>query len=146
MPENRIPDKVDIQETISRYHEAASTYDLDQLVATFVPNGIWEVPSMDLRAEGADALRQTMAALIEPIEYLVQINAPAIIEVEGDTASARSLVRECAQFRNGGVYMDVVGRFNDRLERTADGWRFSHRAFTIIGTQVTEGQISEGAK
>ena len=36
---------------------------------------------------------------MEPIEYLVQINAPAIIAVDGDSASARSLIRECAKFR-----------------------------------------------
>ena len=40
-----------------------------------------------------------MTALMAPIEYLVQINAPAIIAVDGDTASARSLIRECAKFR-----------------------------------------------
>ena len=50
-----------------------------------------------------------------PIEYLVQINAPAIIAVDGDTASARSLVRECAKFRDRPGLMDVVGQFNDEL-------------------------------
>jgi hypothetical protein len=130
-------EKVEIQETISRYHEGAATFDLDQIVATFLPDGTWEVPSLKLRAVGHVDLRETMAALIEPIEYLVQINAPAIIDVDGDTASARSLVRECALLRDGGVYMDVVGQFVDGLERTSDGWKFAHRTFTVFGTHVT---------
>ena len=131
-------EKVDIQETISRYHEGGSRSDLDQVIATFLPDGVWEVPSLKIRAEGHGGIRATMAALVAPIEYLVQINAPAIIDVDGDSASARSLVRECAMFREGGVYMDVVGQFNDTLERTSEGWKFAHRTFTMIGSHVTE--------
>ena len=39
-------DKLEIQETISLYHEGASTADWDQLIATFLPDGIWEVPAL----------------------------------------------------------------------------------------------------
>ena len=78
-----------------------------------------------------------MTAVLEPIEYLVQINAPAIIAVDGDTASARSLVRECAKFRDRPGLMDVVGQFVDELQRTPDGWRFAHRTFTILGTHMS---------
>lgn len=131
-------DKLEIQETISRYHEGASTFDVDQIIATFQPGAVWEVPSLHIRSEGLDSIREQMTALIAPIEYLVQINAPAIIDIDGDTASARSLIRECAKFRDGGVLMDVGGQFNDRLERTPDGWRFARRTFTVIGTQVTD--------
>src|SRR5262249_30128680 len=125
-------EKVEIQETISRYHEGASTYDWEQIVATFLPDAVWEGPALGLRCEGNAEVRETMPAWCEPIEYLVQINAPAIIDLDGDRASARSLIRECAKLREGGVLMDVVGQFNDVLERTADGWKFAHRTFTII--------------
>ena len=47
-------DKVEIQETISLYHEGGSTADWDQLMATFLPDGIWEVP-----AHGASSARAT---------------------------------------------------------------------------------------
>jgi ketosteroid isomerase-like protein len=132
-------DKIEIQETISRYHEGASTFDLEQIIATFLPDAVWEVPSMNLRAEGHQGLRETMGAVIASLDYLVQINAPAIIEVDGDRASARSLIRECTRFREGDVYMDVVGQFNDRLERTAHGWKFARRVFTVLGTETTKG-------
>jgi len=132
-------DKVEIQETISRYHEGASTSDLEQIISTFLPDGVWEVPSLHVRVQGHADIREKMEELVAPIAYLVQINAPAIIEVDGDTAEARSLIRECARLRDGGVHMDVVGQFQDRLERTREGWKFAHRTFTVIGTQVTEG-------
>jgi hypothetical protein len=130
-------DKVEIQETISIYHEGASKADYDQMMTTFLPDGIWEVPGMELRSQGIDDIRSTMTELMAPIEYLMQINAPAIIGVDGDRASARSLIRECAKFRDRPGLMDVVGQFNDELRRTPDGWRFAHRTFTILGTHMT---------
>jgi ketosteroid isomerase-like protein len=130
-------DRLDIQDTISRYHEGGSTTDWDQVMATFLPDGIWEVPALRVRSEGHAAIRETMVALMAPIEYLVQINAPAIITVDGDAASARSLIRECAKFRGQAGIIDVVGQFNDELQRTPTGWKFAHRTFTIFGTHMS---------
>jgi len=137
-------DKIDIQETISLYHEGGSTSDWDQVMATFLPDAIWEVPALRIRSQGHAAIRETMTALMGPIEYLVQINAPAIIAVDGDSASARSLIRECAKFRGQAGVIDVVGRFNDELHRTATGWRFAHRTFTILGTHLSAETPAEG--
>jgi hypothetical protein len=133
-------DKVEIQETISLYHEGGSKTDWDQVMATFLADGIWEVPALRIRSQGHAAIREAMTTLMEPIEYLVQINAPAIIAVDGDSASARSLIRECAKLRDQPGLIDVVGQFNDELHRTSDGWRFAHRTFTILGTFVAEGR------
>jgi len=130
-------DKLEIQETISLYHEGGSTSDWDQVLATFLPDGIWEVPALRIRSAGQAAIRETMTALMEPIEYLVQINAPAIVAVDGDSASARSLIRECAKFRGQPGIIDVVGQFNDELRRTSTGWKFAHRTFTIFGTHLS---------
>lgn len=130
-------DRLDIQDTISRYHEGGSTTDWDQVMATFLPDGIWEVPALRIRSEGHEAIRETMTALMAPMEYLVQINAPAIITVDGDSATARSLIRECAKFRSQAGIIDVVGQFNDELQRTPTGWKFAHRTFTIFGTHMS---------
>ena len=130
-------DKAEIQETISLYHEAASKLDFDQLMATFLPDAIWEVPSMEISSQGRDNIRSLMENLMAPIEYLVQINAPAVIVVDDDTASARSMIRESAKFRNRAGLMDVVGQYVDRLERTPDGWKFARRTFTVLGTHLS---------
>jgi hypothetical protein len=133
-------DELAIQQTISLYHEGASKPDLEQLIATFLPDGTWEVPAFEFLCTGHAEMREVMSAVLEPIEYLVQINAPAIIAVDGDTASARTLVRECAKYRGRPGLVDVVGQFVDGLQRTPDGWRFARRTFTIIGTHTSEGR------
>ena len=130
-------DELAIQQTISLYHEGASKPDLEQLISTFLPDGTWEVPAFEFLCNGHAEMREVMSGLLEPIEYLVQINAPAVIVVDGDTASARSLIRESAKFRNRPGLMDVVGQYNDELKRTSDGWKFAHRTFTILGTHIS---------
>jgi hypothetical protein len=137
-------DRLDIQDTISRYHEGGSTGDWDQVLGTFLPDGIWEVPALRILSQGQAAIRDAMLGLMAPIEYLVQINAPAIITVEGDSASARSLIRECARFRGQPDVIDVVGQFHDELRRTDDGWRFAHRTFTILGTHQSAATPAAG--
>jgi SnoaL-like domain len=133
-------DELAIQQTISLYHEGASRPDLEQLIATFLPDGTWEVPAFQFLCHGHAEMREVMSAVLEPIEYLVQVNAPAIIAVDGDTASARTLVRECAKYRGRPGLVDVVGQFVDGLQRTPDGWRFARRTFTILGTHTSEGR------
>ena len=130
-------DKAEIQETISLYHEAASKLDFDQLMGTFLPHAIWEVPSLEISTQGRDNIRSVMETLMAPIEYLVQINAPAVIVVDDDTASARSMIRESAKFRNRAGLVDVVGQYVDRLERTPSGWKFARRTFAVLGTHLS---------
>jgi hypothetical protein len=130
-------DKIEIQELISIYHEGASTAEFDQLVATFLPDGTWEVPALGILCRGRDDIRSMISKVMAPIDYLVQVHAPAIIVVDGDTASARSLVRESAKFRDRSELMDVVGQYVDELERTPEGWRFARKTFTILGTHLS---------
>ena len=75
-----------IQETISLYHEGGSKTDWDQVMATSCRRHL-EVPA-HIRSQGHTAIREAMTALMELVEYPVQINA-AIITVDGDSASAR---------------------------------------------------------
>jgi ketosteroid isomerase-like protein len=133
-------DEVEIQQLISLYHEGGSTADYDQVLATFLPDGIWEVPALDVRSQGHADIRAAISGLVASIEYLVQINAPAVIVVDGDTATARSLVHESAKFRNRPGLMNVVGQYRDELQRTADGWRFARRTFTILGRHMAAEQ------
>jgi 3-phenylpropionate/cinnamic acid dioxygenase small subunit len=54
------------------------------------------------------------------------------IEVDGDTASASTYVRAVLVVTDDPLtWYEPVGRYEDRLVRTADGWRISHRTFHL---------------
>jgi hypothetical protein len=53
-----------------------------------------------------------------------------VIEVDGDTATASTYVRAVLVVTDDPLmWYEPVGRYEDRLVRTPDGWRISHRIF-----------------
>jgi uncharacterized protein (TIGR02246 family) len=129
--EFRMTDEGAIQQNISRYNEAASTRDWEAAVATYIPDGVWESVGSGHRFEGRDAIRDALIAFTSALEYVVQINAPAVISVDGDSAAARSVVRESGKFAGRDEGIEAFGIYVDRLVRTTEGWRFAQRRFEL---------------
>jgi ketosteroid isomerase-like protein len=126
-------DEFSIQNTLNCYSEGVSRGDWDQAVATYTQDGTWEVAGSELKFRGTTEIRNAMKLLTEPFAYLVQINAPAVISVRGDQATARSVIREAGKYRNADEAMEGYGWYEDLLTRTADGWRFIKRIYHVRG-------------
>jgi ketosteroid isomerase-like protein len=124
-------DRSEIQQTINLYHQAGSLGDLALMVSTFTPDGVWEFTQSGRRFEGHPAIHEAAVGFTAALEYVAQINAPALITVDGDTAAATSSIRETAKYAGRDEGIEAFGVYVDRLVRTADGWRFTHRAFDL---------------
>ena len=79
-----------IQQTLNIYTEGASRADWDQVMSTFLPDGVWSVPALDWNLQGHAAIQPAMAGFTDQMAYWVQTAAPAIIVVDGDRATARA--------------------------------------------------------
>jgi ketosteroid isomerase-like protein len=123
-----------IQQTINTYSLSASRRDWGRAIATFMPDAIWEVEGLGLRMKGHEEMRPGFPHAVSAAEFLVQLNAPAVITINGDTATAESVIREAGKVKTTGEWFDVLGTYNDSLVRTPQGWRFTHRLFKMIGT------------
>ncbi len=127
-------DEEAIQQTLNRYTEGASRRDWDQVMNTFLPDGVWSVPGQGLEVQGHDAMRAAMGGFVQMMDYFVQMNTPAIIAIDGDAATARSVIRECGKFAGKDEALEVLGFYKDELVRTGDGaWKFAKRTFTSAG-------------
>ena len=126
-------DEIAIQQTLNRYSEGCSRADWDQVMATFMPDGIWEIASTGARFQGHKMIREAMAAFVSHMAYFVQINTPATIAIKGDNATARSIIRECGKFADRAEALEAFGFYSDELVRTADGWKFRQRRFEGAG-------------
>lgn len=127
-------DQIEIQYLLNLYSEAASRGDFDTVVSTFTAEGSWEVESFGLKFVGLDAILGAQKDFTAAMEYLVQMNAPAVIAVDGDAATARSTIRECGKFKDKDEAVEFMGYYVDTLERRAGEWRFAKRVFHLIGT------------
>jgi uncharacterized protein (TIGR02246 family) len=126
-------DETAIQYLLNRYSEGATRADWDMVMSTFTEDGVWEIPGNELR--GHEAIRAAMSAFTMQFAHYVQINSPATILVEGDRATARSIVRECGRYKERDEALEVMGFYHDELVRTAAGWLFARKRFETIGMQ-----------
>jgi ketosteroid isomerase-like protein len=125
-------DGLSIQQTLNRWSEGASRSDWDQVAATLMPDAVWEAPAVGMKCEGVAAVLTNLQAVVAPMSYSVQVNAPGVITVHGDRAVARSVIRESGKYADRDEALEILGFYCDALVRTAEGWKFSHRSFEVV--------------
>jgi uncharacterized protein (TIGR02246 family) len=125
-------DEIAIQQLLNRSTDGASRSDMQQVLSTFTPDGVYETSGVCL--EGRAAIEAATTAYLAEFAYVVQINAPALIVVDGDKATARSVIRECSKYADADELLELLGVYSDELIRTADGWRLARRTFTSLGS------------
>lgn len=136
-------DEAEIQRLLNTYSQFASKGDLETASETWVPEGVWAIPHLGMRLEGRAAIRGALQAFMDTMEYVLQLNSPALIAVTGDTATASSSIRESGKTRGKLEGFDYYGLYEDELVRTPDGWRFTVRTFRGLGSHffpLTSGE------
>jgi ketosteroid isomerase-like protein len=126
-------DELAIQQVINRYSEAASRADWEHVLSTYAPEGVWEIPVLAAKFAGHEAIRQGLITISAPFDYIVQLNAPGVIKLEGDRATARSVMRECGKYSGKDEALEVLLIYDDSLVRTPDGWKFTRRTCEVSG-------------
>ncbi len=119
-----------VRAAIGTYTQALDDGRTDDVVATFCPDGVCEIPGMGTH-EGHGALREAYASWTpkQPQRHLV-LNT-VVTEWSDDEARATSDVVFILKGASGwGI--QLVGRYRDILHRDGDTWRFHHRAATFV--------------
>ncbi len=114
-----------VRATIAAYTHALDDGRTDDVVATFCPDGVCDIPGMGTH-EGHDALRAayTKWKPRQPQRHLV-VNT-LVTDWNDDEASATSDV-VFLLLGDSGWTVQVVGRYYDVLHRDDTTWRFHRR-------------------
>jgi hypothetical protein len=118
-----------VRATIAGYTQALDDGRTDDVVATFCPDGVCDIPGMGTH-EGHDALRAAYAgwAPRRPQRHLV-LNT-LVTEWGNDEAEAISDVVFILLGKSGWA-IQLVGRYHDTLHRNGGTWRFHRRVATF---------------
>jgi len=127
-------DEVAIQQVLNRYSLGSSLPDWNQVADTFLPDAEWIAPAVGT-FKGWEQMYPVMSGFVAQMDYFIQVNAPAAIVVTGDTATARSVIRECGKFAGRDEALEIMGIYDDELCRTTAGWKFARRTFGALGAQ-----------
>jgi len=119
-----------VRATIAAYTHALDDGRTDDVIATFCPDGVCEIPGMGTHA-GHDALRAAYSAWKprRPQRHLV-VNT-LVTHWNDHEASAISDVIFLLQGEAGWA-IQVVGRYHDTLHHDDGSWRFHRRAAEFV--------------
>ena len=118
-----------------RYCRALDTKDWAALDTVFLPDADANLAST-AELIGRDAIVGRISAALSHLDDSQHLVGNHEVTVAGDTATHRCYlqaqhVRHAAV---GGANYLVGGRYEDRLVRTADGWRIAHRTLVVMWT------------
>ena len=132
-----LADHLAIQNLMNRYTDAINQRDWKALEDVFAGNGIWDVggPDCELSSmcflfEGMRNVVEGIAKTVSTTELCIQSNHAAVIEVQGERATARSTIQEIARPVGSDSGLTLWGTYYDDIIRDTDGeWRFLRRSF-----------------
>lgn len=119
-----------VRAAINRYTMALDDGRTDEIVDTFCPDGVCDIPGLGRHA-GHQALREAYAGIQprRPQRHLI-LNT-LVTEWNDHQAQATSDV-VFILLGKAGWSIQLVGRYDDILHRDGDQWRFHHRSATFV--------------
>jgi len=125
-----ISDRLQINDLLVRYTVAIDKKDWALLDTCFTPDAHLDYTSAGGIAGDYPKVRAWLEAALVPFPVTVHAIANSVVEIDGDTAKARTYVHNPMTFPNpdGSIHLFTVGAYyNDRLRWTDDGWRICER-------------------
>jgi len=127
--------------------------DLAGYGALFTQDGEWS--GVVGRAVGPAAIADLLAQYCKPWESEARrtyhLTTDMVIDIDGDSARASAKWQHIVRSEGDAPVILHLGHYDDRLRRTADGWRFTRRAaygdipyiapkFQLIGLAAADGR------
>ncbi|WP_131741960.1 nuclear transport factor 2 family protein [Actinomadura roseirufa] len=127
----RLTDRAEILDVVGGYATALDTKDWTALASLFTEDATWEYTGGGERLTGPEAIVARIAAALRPLAVTQHLFGNHTVRVDGDEAEHACYVQAQHVAKDGRKYLGA-GRYADRLHRTADGWRFTHRSLTSM--------------
>ena len=125
--------KQDIAEVLVRYATGIDRRDWDLFRSCFTSDCLAEYEGIGTW-QGADAITDFMVTAHAGMGHTMHRISNIAIDVhgDGDRAVARSYVDGILMAADGQTGFNPIGFYDDEFVRTPDGWRITHRTFTMV--------------
>lgn len=142
-------DELAIRGLTARFDHLVDQHQNDAVAATFVENGVFEIPGQRFEGRAAIAGFLNSLPLGPPVDIglgmtghlgsTVHATTDNIITIDGDRATQTSYMtvfRQVPREVTSSALLVITERFDDQLVRTDAGWLFEHRTMTILQTNA----------
>lgn len=141
-----ISDRIQISDLLTRYTVAIDNKDYALLDSCFTADAHLDYTSAGGVAGDYPKVRAWLEAALAPFPMTVHYISNTVVELDGDSATARTAVLNPMGFANedGSLHLFTVGAYyNDKLARTDDGWRITER---IEESAFMDGSLPEALR
>jgi len=118
-----------IHALVARYADAVNRRDADDWAALWTEDGVWEIFGQAI--SGCDAVVKVWTTAMQGFRFVFHVVHSSVIEVDGDTATARFTVSEQLQSANGEPGL-MLALYHDRFRRESGAWRIAHRKLQVL--------------
>jgi hypothetical protein len=125
-----LADRLAIEDLVNLYCHNADYNPPESMRDIFIPGAVWEVPAMDLRCEGIDAIVAFFTQSRAGFGSARHVISNLIVQGDGDHATA-SCYLQVIKVDEEPKQIVSFGRYQDELVRTAEGWRLRHRLIVM---------------
>lgn len=126
-------DKLAIQELIARYTSAATRGDWDALEALFAPDATLVLgPPFEMTAEGARAIREMLAAQVDPQDFFLQMTHDSVVALLGDGRATGVTTIHALARRAGQTQVTSYALYYDDFVEVDGAWSFARRRLQPI--------------
>ncbi len=142
----QLSDRIEINDLLIRYTSAIDQKDWALLDRCFTPDARLDYTSAGGIAGDYPRVRAWLEKALSPFPMTVHYVTNSQVELDGDTATARTAVLNPMGYldEGGAMHTFTVGAYyNDRLVRTDDGWRIRER---IEESAYMDGSLPPGLK
>ena len=122
-------DQAAIRALIETYSDAVFRRDADDWGACWAQDSRWFL--MGQEVVGRDAITGLWKQAMAGFAFVAFFSQLGPISIEGDHATARVWTHEVLELADGTISRPV-GRYDDVYIKTADGWRFAERRYTML--------------
>ena len=123
-------DRMEIQHLAQRYADGVMQRDPEIWGSTWAADGAWDLGRGE-PVSGREAVVEFWSSVMSGYPLVLHWVQPGLIEVHGDTATARFYIQERLRDTDGGSFY-TAGVYNDALLKEGGEWKFKLRVFSAM--------------
>ena len=127
-----LEDEQAIRNLAAKFADATTIADHKEFKTLWKPDGVFTINQpANTTKTGIEAISALIMDLRDSKDFFVQFVHSGIIEIDGDTATARFIIHEVGQ-GPGEKYYSNYGVFNDKMEKINDKWVYTSRVYDYM--------------
>lgn len=128
-----VKDELEIRALAEKFSDAANRKDGDLFQSLWAKEAVWKIgPPINVEFKGKENMGASVTRMLGLWDFFVQLSGPAVVNIKGDTATARFYVNEIARKADDKSGNYNLSMYEDELIKENGKWVFLKRTYHTI--------------